>query len=109
MTETKVKKISIGEVKRLNKEKGLFWFTQDTMKFFDSRIETNIVKVVKNKGYFITSEQFHDSGGSEPRKYTIRVVDLDTGRVNTVIDFNTIRAFEVAKDKLDEIIKELVK
>lgn len=50
------------------------FFARRTMKFFDSRVESGVY----DGRYFITSEQFHGSLGSQARRYTIRVACEDT-------------------------------
>ena len=92
--------ITLAEVRRENKKSGSFFFSKDTMKFFDSRVETK-GNLIKNK-YFITSEQFHGTEGSQPRKYTIRQFDVKNPKnIETVGSFNTVKslgeAIKIAK------------
>lgn len=51
--------ITIATLKELNKKRGNYWFSPDTMRFFDSRIESEI----SSNGYFVSSEKacFNDN------------------------------------------------
>lgn len=55
---------SIPALKAAATAAGNFWFTKGAMSFFDSRIETGILR----GSYFVSSEQYED----EPRRYTVR-------------------------------------
>lgn len=60
-----------------NERAGYFFFRHDTMKFFQSIIETSCT----DRGVFITSERFDD----QPRHYVVRVL-LENGDVRTVTE-----------------------
>lgn len=60
-----------------NERAGYFFFRHDTMKFFQSRIETHST----DHGVFITSEKFD----TDPRHYVVRVF-LENGDVRTVTE-----------------------
>lgn len=93
-------KISIGEVKRTNKEKGRFFFSKDTMKFFNSRVET---KGDLQKGkYFITSEKFDEN---TPRKYSVRKFDRKSGEIETVGEFGQFRSKQEASGYIKSNLK----
>jgi len=87
ITET----VSTYDIKKANERAGKYWFTPDSMKFFNSNIESigYLKKGSSTEGYFISSEKHTNSymGISEPRKYTIRKFDLKTGGVDTEGDF----------------------
>lgn len=85
---------TIQEIKLANKEIGNHWFSKDTMSFFNSKIES---EVLKGK-YFITSEQFNTDA---PRLYSIRVAD-DAGRINTVGEFQAYRTKAKALKYIEE-------
>lgn len=93
--------ISIEQIKHLNASKGGFWFSPDTMRFFNSRIaRTAIVK--GDYAYFITSEQReYDT----PRKYSIRKANLDTGDISTVGEFHSYVTHSEARKVLRDIVK----
>lgn len=55
---------SIPALKAAARTAGNKWFTKGAMEFFNSRIETGILR----GAYFISSEQYED----EPRRYTVR-------------------------------------
>ena len=67
------------EFKRLNAEKGYYFFERDTMRFFKSRL--NDWDYVT--GYFITSERRDDYD----RKYTVRKADFENGNVRLISEF----------------------
>lgn len=94
--------ISIDEVKRINAKHGYYYFSQDTMRFFSSKVSTIAYKV-GNKAYFITSEQ-NKLSGNDPRKWTIRAIDLATGRIQTIGEFQEFNSNREAKNQLKEIL-----
>lgn len=66
-----------------NKAAGQHYFDADTMRFFDSRVESDII----GGRFFVTSEQFHPSAGpSTPRGYSVHVA-WNNGHVGTVGEF----------------------
>ena len=98
--------ISINQVKRANEElaKG-YWFSKATKCFFRSRYAQTATLIGLN-AYFVSSEQFHYAGHSEPRKYSVRVCDLATGRIDTVGVFQNYDTSREARAAIREIIKE---
>jgi len=101
MKENKKKKIfdfkTISDVRKANKENGFFWFSKKTMKFFDTKIETSLLK----GGYFVTSEDVEKNG---LRKYKIRKVKNNKGNIKTIGNsFNTLEeAKGIIKDMLQK-------
>ena len=80
MTENKIFNFkTIADVRKANKENGFFWFSPKTMRFFDTKIETSLLK----GGYFVTSEDVNKNG---LRKYKIRQVKNDKGNIKTIGD-----------------------
>lgn len=69
---------TIADVKALNAENGWSFFEPGAMKFFKSKIESEVLI----GSLFVTSEQ----NGSERRKFTVRSFD-ETGHVKTVGNF----------------------
>lgn len=91
---------TLAEFKRAHKNDGGHFFDRKTMSFFNSRIETGLLR----DEYFITSEQFVSSTGiADKRKYTIR--QIDGLQVKTVSDFNTITSLSKAKEILFASVK----
>lgn len=88
-----MKKLTMDDVKRNNRESGQFFFSPDTMKFFKSRIESGLLK----EKYFITSEQAEKWS---PRLFTIRKYDPTEHDIRTVGGF---QEFKTRKDAEDEI------
>jgi hypothetical protein len=84
---------TLSEFKQANKDNGLHFFDRKTMSFFNSKIESSLLK----GGYFITSEQIETSQGVEPRKYTLRKANEDA-TVTTVGEFQQFRTKTAAKE-----------
>lgn len=94
--------IDIEQIKRLNQEKGFYFFSPDTMRFFHSRTSTTALKRENGTiAYFITSEQReHDA----PRKYTIRKCNMKSGDISTVGNFHEYDTRMQAQSEMLKII-----
>lgn len=82
--------MTIVEIKMLNKAAGKRYFNPSTMRFFDSKVERTVYEGPGGV-YFLTSEQYHGSGGDAPRRWTVRVFDPPTGEIDTFGPFNVLR------------------
>jgi len=82
---------NINEIKTLNSSKWYF-FSPDTMKFFNSELESGSIK-----NYFVTSERYNYN---DNKKYTIRKFDPITYNITTVGEF---QGYNTKGDALDEI------
>lgn len=82
--------MTMNEVKRRNAEAGYNFFDPDTMRFFDSRIESDLF----DGWYFITSEK--TGFGSSIRAFTVRQVQPDFS-IRTIGEFNQYRNIEDAE------------
>ena len=71
---------SISEIKEANRRFGNHWFDTDTMRFFGTRVHS---QVYAGK-YFVTSE--YRGFGDYERAYTVREARED-GSIDTVGDF----------------------
>ena len=81
---------TIYDLQELNRCKGYHFWSAGSMRFFDSWVEP-FVYVGADGWYFVTSEQFHGSRYSNPRKWTVRRMNQD-GSVSTVGEgFNRYR------------------
>ncbi len=69
---------TIEDIERRNKEVGQHFFDADTKRFFSSRISET---VYQGPGgiFIVTSEQFQGTTHTEPRKYTPRKFDWESG------------------------------
>jgi len=79
---------TIDAIRESDHRAGRYFFSADTMKFFDSRV---LPTVYEGPGgvYFITSEKFRGSDGvSAPRKYSVRQFIPDPVDIRTVAGFN---------------------
>lgn len=72
------------------------WFSPDTMKFFRSIVETDLVK----GQYFITSER---QKNEENKKYTIRHADHNV--IKTIGKFQQYTSLAEAEKALNDIIE----
>jgi hypothetical protein len=88
--------VTILDVRRADKAAGLHFFDEDTMDFFKSRIESEVV----GDGYFLTSEQ---NNANTRRMYTLRQAQLD-GSINTVGEFQQYKRRMDAERALKEHI-----
>jgi len=80
----------MADIKRNNKKAGYHFFDKDTMRFFNSRIETGLYK----DNTFITSEQFDYNS---PREYTIRRALNDGIKIETIGELGQFATLEDAK------------
>ena len=71
--------LSIDEVKRINAQSEHYFFSPDTMRFFNSRICGELY----GNRYFVTSERLMDSfkHALRPRTYKVQEFSFDTGDV----------------------------
>ena len=69
-------RMRIREVEKEHAAAGGYFFSRDTMRFFNSRIESELY----NGGWFVTSERFEDvfSDDVYPREYRVRWFDADS-------------------------------
>lgn len=86
---------SIEDLTELNRQNGGCWFEPDTMSFFGTQIETEIIQ----GKYFVTSEQPPHG----PRKFTLRSFD-QKGRVNTVGEFCAYDDKDEALNAIPELV-----
>ena len=90
-------KLTIADIKRNNKKAGHHFFDKDTMRFFNSRIETGLYK----DNTFITSEQFDYNS---PREYTIRRAVNGGIKIETIGEsrqFQTLEDAKIGRKKLN--------
>jgi len=85
--------LTMEDVKRNNRDAGQFFFNPDTMKFFKSRTESELLR----QKYFVTSEC---AGDDHPRLYTVRKIDYEGREIRTVGEF---QGYQTKEDALDEI------
>lgn len=93
--------IRIEEVKQVDRDHKNHFFDADTIRFFNSRVSDRAYKV-GDKAYFITSER--SKIGNQPRKWSIRVIDLTTGNIRTVGQFQEFNSSKEAKAELKRIL-----
>jgi len=78
--------VNITGIKKLAKEgKSPYFFSPDTMNFFNSKVYQDVRKV--EKGYlFITSEVF----GNDIKHYSVRFIDLN-GAIETIEKYHSLK------------------
>lgn len=79
---------SIGEIIEANKAAGLFFFSPDTLRFFRSRIGSEVFQGC----LFVTSEK----APNQPRRFTVRKAWAD-GRVESCSEFQQFATARQAK------------
>ena len=79
---------SIDDLITTSERLGGHFFDADTLKFFNSRILSDLYRVDDSKGYFVTSERYED----EPRTYSVRyyVVTHDDEKNSDYIDISSV-------------------
>lgn len=85
------KKMTISEMKELNKMNGGHWFDKGAMKFFNTKIEAqpNIENI------FITSEYMENPSD---KKYSLRWFNTQENAVETLDGFQAFRTLDAAKE-----------
>ncbi len=92
------KVIYIEDVQRQNKTAGLHFFDADTLRFFRSRIDWQTFGTLPII-YFVTSEKFTMIGYPDgPRLYTVRAIDMRTGRTLAVSEFQRFKTLQGARN-----------
>lgn len=91
-----MKYYTLDDIKRINREKGYYYFSPDTMRFFKSRVSED---VYQGEGgvFLVTSEQ----GPNMPRLYSVRQFFPETGKVNTVDEFQAYKTLSAAKRRAE--------
>lgn len=102
--QNKIKNLTIGDIKRFNAKAGQYWFSEDTLRFFKSKVPSDYSYLVKNK-YFITSEK----SPWDNRKYSIREWKGKTKSVDTVGEFGAYKTKTQAERELNKLVKNLMK
>lgn len=93
-----VKYESLAAFKRAHKDAGGFFFSPDTMRFFSSRIESDLYR----GRVFITSEKW---GHENARHYAVRII-RDVMHVDT---HSRVKTLEHARETARELAKALGK
>ncbi len=81
---------TIADVRTFNRLAGRCWFSAESMKFFNSKIESELYKGY----YFITSERMELD---YPKQYTIRHLHAD-GHISTASKFQEFNNIEDARN-----------
>ena len=92
---------TISEIMKANKKAGHYFFSFETMEFFNSTVY-EITKTTEKGAYFITSEFFvHSDESKSPKTYKVRFCHL-SGLIDSVKgkEFNS---YEEAKSCLNSL------
>jgi len=93
---------TISEIRTANERAGHYFFSFETMEFFNSTVY-EIIKTTEKGAYFITSEFFvHSDGSEEPKTYKVRFCHL-SGLIDS-IKGETFNSYDEAKSCLDSLI-----
>jgi hypothetical protein len=90
---------TVHAIKQANKDAGQYFFSPDTMRFFNTKIAS---KRVYGGRYFITSEQFDYNS---PRLYTIREAKPD-GTIDDASEFQQFSTVEQAKRAAEKLARQ---
>ena len=91
---------TMADVRKLDAEKGQFFFSKDNMGFFGSRIESKLC----GERFFITSERVNFI--SDKRAYTVRLVDWETGDIRSEPDFQSYKSLDEARQAVKALARE---
>lgn len=86
---------TLDQIKEANARAGGHWFEPGALRFFASRISDR-VHCGPGGIFFVSSEQFRSSRGNGPRLYSVREFHPDTGRVETVGEFQAYKSGRAA-------------
>jgi hypothetical protein len=75
---------TLREAKRLSKERGLHWFSPETVEFFGTKVYEDTFTPGEGVTYFISSEISSPHTEPTERRYTVRSIDWKTARVKTI-------------------------
>ena len=93
---------NITQIKRANKAAGSYWFSPETLKWFNSKFPAKCVYPVRDGAFFISSEYskgVYISTGwipDGPTRWTLRFADAEGG-ISTVGEFQQYESLEEAK------------
>ena len=75
---------SVEDIKRKHRK---YFFSKDTMRFFNSRLISDVFPTSNNKVIFITSEKkcFNDYS----REFNVRIYDIETDSMETIVTVDT--------------------
>ena len=94
--------VTVYDMELRNKQAGQHWFDADAKRFFASRISEPVYPTPDGaKVYFVSSERYE----REPRMYTVRVMDWDTGSVDTVGEFQEYKTSAAARKVAAQLAK----
>lgn len=91
---------NIAEFKRANEGSGHYWFSPDTMRFFNSKVHGDLITIGERQ-FFITSEQ---GPHQDKPLYSIREAMADA-TVDTIGEFQGYPSVASAKRDLDFALK----
>ena len=83
--------ISIEQLKAVNTANGYHFFSAGSMRFFRSRVGSNVYPAADG-WVFVTSEQFDDNS---PRLYTVRIMRED-GSIDEIGEFQQYKTSDAA-------------
>ena len=104
--------LQMWEIIKINKAKGRYFFSPDTMKYFNTITDFEVYKKkgTKHVFYFVTSEKRgrikHYDGTVTPagkRRFTVRKFERKSGRVSTVGEFHSHNTLIQARKKASEL------
>ena len=91
--------VKMNEIKTIHK--GHF-FEPLAMKFFNSRLARYGFENHNGEIFFVTSESFDSYS---PRRYSVRVLDIETGRIETMNNFQSYETKQKALGAIRKVLK----
>jgi len=96
---------TMAEVMVANERAGQFWFSPSTMRWFQSRVESELI----DGRYFVTSEQQpmgYEDDEPHPRLFTVRVVSDKGAHIETVGEFQQHATMDDALAAIDTLTEK---
>jgi hypothetical protein len=96
--------LDIEEAERINIQKGFYWFSKGTKRFFGSSISRTLYSNDGKIYYFWSKE---DSGFIPPitKKWSVRRFNYETGEVDTIGEFCEHNSVSSANAKIKELLE----
>lgn len=90
-------RLTMSQIRTLNKENGHTWFDKGSMRWFNTSLPRKILKY----NIFITSEYMDNA---ELKKYSLRICSVKNGAVETIGEFNKMTKYQ-AEAEAQKIIR----
>lgn len=106
--ETRYSKMTITELKRINRENGGKWFSPGAMKAFDSKVESRVLGPDKDGNYYFVSSETtpgFELDARGPRRFAVRKATMPNARITTVGRTQQYSEKQLALDAIRKLIE----